>query len=250
MERESLNQRLSQIATRWTLLEQAQAGPSDAAAAALRLLMQRYCGAVYRYLLGALRDEDAAADRFQEFALRFLRGDFRRADPERGRFRDYVKKALINLVNDYHREQKARARPLPPDFPETNPPANGSAETDPLWRDSWREELLAHTWAALAEAQPTLFAVLVLRVQYPDMPSPEMAKNLTTQLGRPFSPGNIRVSLSRAREKFADLLVTEVAHSLEESTPAELLQELRELELLQYCGDALDRYGHRPCLRA
>ena len=80
---QSLDDRLSRISTMWTLVLQAHGGPADAATTAQRLLMQRYCGSVYRYLLGAVRDEDAAMELFQEFALRFARGDFRRADPQR-----------------------------------------------------------------------------------------------------------------------------------------------------------------------
>src|SRR5262245_51287920 len=115
MDPDSLNQHLSHISTLWTLLQQAHAGPADEATTAQRLLMRRYLGAVYRYLLGALRDEGAAEELLQEFAVRFLRGDFRRADPRRGRFRDYVKTALINLVNDYQRAERARLEQLPPD---------------------------------------------------------------------------------------------------------------------------------------
>src|SRR5262245_18556900 len=83
-------QRLSSISTLWSLVEKAHQ-ETIAAAIAQRALLQRYCGAVYRYLLGALLDEAAAEDLFQDFALRFLRGDFRRADPGKGRFRDYLK---------------------------------------------------------------------------------------------------------------------------------------------------------------
>ena len=112
MDPHQLETRLSRISTRWSVVFQAHAGPVDTAQAALRLLMQRYSGAVYRYLLGAVHDPDAAADLAQEFALRFLRGDFRRADPQRGRFRDYLKTALMNLVTDYYRERQARPRQM------------------------------------------------------------------------------------------------------------------------------------------
>src|SRR5262245_49194788 len=125
MDPDSLNQRLSRISTLWTLLQQAHAGPADAATSAQRLLMQRYLGSVYHYLLGALRDEAAAEELLQEFAARFLRGDFRRADPQRGRFRDYVKTALIHLVDDYHRAERARPRPLPSDLAGPAQPAAG-----------------------------------------------------------------------------------------------------------------------------
>ena len=75
---------LSRISTPWTLLGHAHRGAGDRADHARRLLLQRYCGAAYRYLRGALGDEDAALDSLQEFVLRFLRGDFRRADPGSG----------------------------------------------------------------------------------------------------------------------------------------------------------------------
>src|SRR6266545_3004593 len=98
-----LNQRLSRIATLWSVVFEAHSDEKADADLARRRLLMRYHAPVYRYLLGATRDEDAAGDLCQEFAIRFLRGDFQRADPQRGRFRDYVKKALVNLVNDFHR---------------------------------------------------------------------------------------------------------------------------------------------------
>ena len=38
-----------------------------------------------------------------------MRGDFGRADPERGRFRDYVKTTLINLVINQRKKAGAGA---------------------------------------------------------------------------------------------------------------------------------------------
>jgi hypothetical protein len=86
MEPECPRPHLSRISTPWALLRQAHAGSEPAAVTAQRVLLQRYSGAAYRYLRGALHDEDAALDLFQEFVLRFLRGDFRRAQPAAGRF--------------------------------------------------------------------------------------------------------------------------------------------------------------------
>src|SRR4051794_28269956 len=89
--------RLSRIDTPWTIVARAHDGPCDAAASAQRLLIERYRGAAYRYLRASVRDPDAAAELFQEFALRLLRGDFHRARRHRGRFRDYLKSVLVNL---------------------------------------------------------------------------------------------------------------------------------------------------------
>src|SRR5579864_9724565 len=88
---QELHERLSRISTQWTMMFRTHAEGDNAKRAAVERLLERYCGAVYRYVLGAVRDPDVAEELTQEFALRFVRGDYRRADPTRGRFRDYLK---------------------------------------------------------------------------------------------------------------------------------------------------------------
>jgi RNA polymerase sigma-70 factor (ECF subfamily) len=232
---------LSRISTPWTLVRLAHAGAEASAPSAQRLLLQRYCGAAYRYLRGALRDEDTALDLLQEFVLRFLRGDFRRADPRSGRFRDYLKAALIHLVTDYHRQQRAQPRPLPADVAGRAGPPDEGAGGEAAFLRSWREELINRTWEALAEAKPTYHAVLVFHVQNPELPSPAAAERLAARLGTPFTAARVRVTLQRAREKFAELLLDEVAHSLGGCTEAELVEELHALRMLKLCAPALER---------
>jgi RNA polymerase sigma factor (sigma-70 family) len=240
METGELNDRLSQISTQWTMVFQAHGGEVDALVAAQNRLMQRYSGAVYRYLLGAARDPDVAADLAQEFALRFVRGDFRRANPKKGRFRDYVKTALIHLVNDYHRARQAWPKPLAETASPITPPSAGM-DTERSFIQSWREDLLDRTWKTLAEANPTYHAVLLLRVEQPDLPSAQIAEQLSGRLGQEFTADGVRKSLERAHKKFAELLVEEVAASLDRPDAHELEAELRELDLLKYCRSALER---------
>ena len=231
-----LDDRLSRIATRWTAVFRAHGDAPTQAEAARHRLMLQYSGAAYRYLLGAVRDPDVAADLCQEFAVRFLRGDFRRADPGRGRFRDYLKRSLSHLVTDHHRARQAGPAPLAADAP--GPAADSRAEPD--FAAGWRRDVLDQTWKALAADNPTFHATLLLRIENPDMQSPEMAGRLTAQLGRPMTPENVRKILQRAQAKFADLLLDRVAESLDDPT-ADLEAELRELDLLRYCRTALAR---------
>ena len=72
---------LSQIATRWSLLWEANGNDPAHRSAARGELLLRYVAPVYRYLRAVVRDSARAEDLCQEFALRFLRGDFRHADP-------------------------------------------------------------------------------------------------------------------------------------------------------------------------
>jgi RNA polymerase sigma-70 factor (ECF subfamily) len=240
MDSHELSQRLSRISTMWTMVFQAHSEGADAVTAAQQVLMQRYSGAVYRYLLGAVRDPDVAADLSQEFALRFVRGDYRRADPAKGRFRDYLKTALSHLVTDYHRTRQAWPRLLAQAAEPAAPPASAD-DTGVDFLAQWRQGLLDRTWQALGQASADYHAVLLFRIENPDMPSVEIAERLSAQLGRLLTAVWVRKALERAHAKFADLLLDEVAISLERATREGLEQELRELDLLKYCRSALER---------
>ena len=160
MEPADFDQRLSRITTLWTL--HVRAHSPDAAAAARGDLLYRYRAAAYRYMLAAVRDVDAADDLAQEFAVRFLRGDFRHADPGRGRFRDYLRTALRHLVTDHHRAKQREPAPLAVE------PAATPGDADETFHTAWREELLERAWQGLAAEQATGHAVLRLRVEEPD----------------------------------------------------------------------------------
>jgi RNA polymerase sigma-70 factor (ECF subfamily) len=246
MDAQELSNRLTSIKTHWTVMFQAHQDTGDARTAARQLLLLRYYGAVYRYLLGTVRDLAAAEELAQEFAVRFLRGDFHRADPERGRFRDYLKSALRHLVHDYWRKKGTAAAALPTEDAEALPdPAEDLAVLDQPFLDQWREELLARTWEALEEAQrrtgQPYHTLLRWKTEQPEARSVQLAARLGDLLGKSFTETSVRKLLQRAREHFADALLEEVARSLETATPEQLEQELIELQLLDYCRPALGR---------
>ena len=240
---ESLHQRLSQITTLWSVVGQAHQEPGDAVIAAQRQLLERYGGAIRRYLLAAVRDQDGADELFQTFAYRFLHGDLRGANPQRGRFRDFLKGVLFHLAVDYHK--RSRAQPLPADHPALAAEPPSETESDREFLTSWRDELLARAWRALEEferqTEQPYFTVLRFRADHPDIRSPQMAEELSSRLGKTFNSSSMRQSLHRAREKFADLLLEEVIQSLDSPSAESLEQELIDLELLDYCRPALER---------
>ena len=102
MEHPSPIEPLHEIETRWSDVLRAHQDELQAHSARERMVL-RYIGAVRHYIAGLLHDEVAAEELAQEFAVRVLRGDFRGADPDKGRFRDYVKAAAFDLVRDYRR---------------------------------------------------------------------------------------------------------------------------------------------------
>jgi len=228
------DQHLSRMSTCWTLVRQAHGAKGAGASAAQLELLKRYGDVAHRYLLGALRDPEAADELSQEFALRFIRGDFSGLDPAKGRFRDYIKTVLFRLAANHQQEQGRRPRPLPAQV--ALPVVE--ADADAGFLASWRQELLDRAWKSLQGRNTAYFALLRLRLEEPDLPAALLAGRLGRQVGKTFTADSVRKTLQRAREKFADLLLDEVAFSLEDPSRRELERELRELGLLAYCQPA------------
>jgi RNA polymerase sigma-70 factor (ECF subfamily) len=248
MDEPTADRHLSHISTLWSLVYRAHLGRPEDIGAAQQALLERYAGAVRRYLLGALRDPEAADELFQEFSLLFLRGDFRGADPARGRFRNFVKTAVFHLIVDYQRRRRGPAATPAPlrTEPAVEPPSQPDAER--AFVESWRQQLIERTWQGLRELEQATgqphHTVLRFRTDNPVLSSADLAAQLGPQLGKAFTVSGVRQALHRARERFTELLLDEVVQSLENSSPEELEQELIDLRLLTYCQSALARRGH------
>ena len=223
---------LSGISTMWTLLKEAHGGIPAAAEAAKELLLARYGEAVRRYLLCLLRDPHAADDLTQEFAIRILSGSFHGADPAKGRFRNYVKTTLFHLVSTHLKKQ--RAGPISNNELIQAEPEATLADSEKSFDTEWRSELLIRTWAALAEANANYYMVLRARAAHPHIASDELAPALSTQLGKDLTAANLRQTLKRARQMFAELLQDEVARSIKQPTRNTIDRELADLNLLHY----------------
>ena len=207
-------------------------------------LLDRYGDAIRRYLRGALRDEYAADDLFQEFAYRFLHGDLRGVDPRRGRFRDYVKGVLFHLVADYHKKRQRLPRQLAPEHPDPAVECPPDAAQDETFLATWRDDLLKRTWTALLAADRAggqCFHAVLRSAPTTPLRSHEMAEQLSGILGKPLTAAGVRKTLDRARDRFADLLLGEIAQSLADPTPDQLEEELIDLNLLEHCRPALER---------
>src|SRR5262249_13571867 len=138
--------------------------------------------------------------------------------------------------NDHHRDRKPRPGTLA-----VEPAADGSANSAPeqTFLADWRQDLLDQAWESLREDNPAYHAVLLLRIENPDIQSPELAARAGEQLERTMTPENARKALQRAHTKFAALLLDRVADSLHNPTDADLEAELKTLDLLKYCRTAL-----------
>jgi len=245
MDEKSIHNRLSQISTRWTLVAEAHGDAGDADTAALTALLQHYQSAVYRYLLGATGDPDAADGLFQDFALKLVRGDYRRATANRGRFRDFLRTSLINLITNYRRRQNRLQLQSLGDLKDEVGGQLPDLEADFL--NSWRKGLIERAWDGLAAVSKStgspMYAVLRLRTDEPQLGSAALAERLTQELrpSQSFTDTGVRKILQRARELFTDLLLDEVARSINTTSLDALEQEIIDLGFQAYCKRALER---------
>lgn len=219
----------------WTVLRDAHGELSDQATDAQRVLLERYGGAIYRYLLAAVRDPHIADDLTQEFSYRLVKGAFKHVDPGRGQFRMYIKTVLFRMVSE-HRKNRAREPQGQLFESQAIEVANaGQDQTDQQWIESWRDELLARAWESLMANNAVFYAILKLKSENPKMGSAEMSERITAQIMKPMSADNVRQTLRRARDQFAAYLIDEVAGSLDDPSVEAVESELIDLKLLGYC---------------
>ena len=122
--------------------------------------------------------------------------------------------------------------------------ADTTAATDDELTAAWRRSVLQVTLAALDEQQRSqpgnVFGTLLrLRIDHPDDDGEQLTARLAEATGRSFRAEAVRQQLRRARLRFAQLLVEEIARGLSEPTPERIEDELTETGLMEYVRDFL-----------
>jgi DNA-directed RNA polymerase specialized sigma24 family protein len=194
----------------------------------------RYGAAVRAYLQALLPTQDDADEVEQEFLLRVVEKGIPVGDRSDGRYRHYLIATVRNSAFRYLRNLSRRPA-LTGDL--TFVSADSSAELQ--WHRYWRDCVLQCTWQALRDHEArnpgNLFhTVLKAFVEYPEDDSNELAERVSAASGQRLSAEAFRKQLSRARHKFAQLLVAEVSRTIAHATPERVAEELQELDLMKY----------------
>jgi RNA polymerase sigma factor (sigma-70 family) len=225
--------RLDQISTHWSMID-------DPASFTLR-----YAPAIRAYLAALLEDGHEAEDAAQEFLLRVVEHGFGRADPDQGRFRHYLKTAVRNAALNRLRRKR-------PGLLGEAAAGLCDARAEAGWLGDWQRCLLDRAWRALEAHQRQspgnlFYTALRLGAEHPDEDSATLAARAGAAAGRPVRADAFRKQLSRARRMFAEVLLREVAGTLEDPSPARVEEELIEVGLLPYVGPFLpDDWRSRP----
>ncbi len=218
---------LDRITTQWSAVNDPE-----------RFLL-RYAGAIRAYLQSLLKNAANADDVAQEFFLRVVQHGFARAAQDRGRFRDYLKIAVRNAGLTHLRRLQRQPDVLGDALLDSVSVEPAESAEDQEWLADWRRCLLDRVWRALEQhehlASGNQFCtVLRLSVDHPSEDSPALARRASERSGRPLTAEAFRKQLSRARRAFAELLVQEVAQTLDDPTPLATEEELVAVGLMQH----------------
>lgn len=238
MYEEELQSHISQIQTLWSMI------PLDARdREATEMMANRYGRAVKNYLLASLRDSNAADDVYQEFFKKIASGAFGKANQSKGRFRDYLKKAVSRQIVDHYRV-RSRQNVISLNDVEVAPPELDPSESE-SFDESWRAETLCRVFTLLErdDERSDKFDATVLRcrIDNPDLSSEDLAEALSEKLNRKteLTAANARQLVRRARLRFAGLLLLDTAEQIESTDPDRIEEELAALKLLEYVRPAM-----------
>lgn len=229
--------RIDAISTRWSLLRIAHGSHPDTSKAR-QMLVLRYASAVRKYVGAIVRKGDDADELAQEVVLRLMRGDFAGADPTKGRFRDFLKMAVRNMIHNHWAKQGRRQTEVLASDPATN-----DQQREDEWLGAWQKTVLEHALASCREDDQrsggSVYQLLKLRMDHPDTNSDQLAELLSKKMNTSIKADNSRQMLRRARLKLAQALIDEVENGLDVDTPARVLEELAALGLLEHVKDFL-----------
>jgi RNA polymerase sigma-70 factor (ECF subfamily) len=210
--------------------------------------VMRYGTAVERYFRAIIKNVHDAEELSQEFFLFVAKNGFVRVRKEGGRFRDYLRTAARNAALNFL-QRKRRPKATHSDAAMRMASAKPAADPEQEWTAEWRKVLIERAMQGLRQVEGQSSAnlshtVLQMLVDHPLDDTTTLAKLTTAQIGRPVEPAAFRQQVSRARRRLAQLLIDEVAQTLDQPTPANVQEELMEFRLWECINAYLPEDWH------
>ncbi len=226
------------LTTRWSLVCAAGRRDAPGGREALEELCRSYWYPLYAFVRRRGDGPEDARDLVQGFFARFLARNYLAGlDQESGRFRSYLLAALQNHLTNERERARARKRgggvaPVPSELEG----AEGRYAREPadpltperLFARKWARTVLERVLARLAREQEEKGRGQVFARLQPFLVESETGETLASaarELG--LTAGAARVAVHRLRGRYRELLLTEVAQTVDR--PQDVEDELREL---------------------
>jgi RNA polymerase sigma-70 factor (ECF subfamily) len=201
---------------------------------ALEKLCRIYWRPVYAFIRGLGHDPEQAKDLTQSLFAHLLETDFfATADPERGRFRAYLRQTCRHFLGNEWQKRTAQKRggstpPIPLDALSATDEAQFARTADPAaeYDRQWALALLRSAMTRLEEeyqASGEAHLLAALRPHLTARPEPGDYDRLARQLGVP--RGSVPVLVHRLGKRYQELIRAEVAATV--ATRSEVDAELR-----------------------
>ena len=223
--------------THWSVVLSAGRSDSPHAADALEKLCRAYWNPLYAYVRRQGEDEQSAQDLTQGFFERFLEKNYlAQVQREKGKFRCFLLASLKHFLADEWDKARAQKRggavstvaldaQINDEHPQSEPA--DPLSPDRLYDRHWADSLLLQALHALEQemsdaGQARAFDALVdfLRVKMPGPSHAEVAKQLGT------TTGTVRNAVQRLRDRYGELIRTEIAKTLANPTRTAVDEEL------------------------
>lgn len=228
--------------TQWSLIRAAATRSSHAAGIALQELCQTYWFPVYAFIRRRGHTASDAEDLTQSFFVHFLNSAFvKAADPDRGRFRSFLRTSIANFLRMDHRSRTAEKRGgggslLSLDFDQGERQYRGiaadSLSADQLFERRWALTILQNAGDALRKEYADRNHMLLFECLEPHIsgdndriPYAELCQRLS------MSEDALKQARRRLRLRYRELLRSEILNTVESADEIddELSQLLRVL---------------------
>lgn len=227
--------------THWSLVRKAFERGDEFQSRAMEELCSAYWYPLYAFIRRQGHGVEDAEDLTQGFFAKLLTKEtLTKADPEKGRLRNFLLTCLRRYLSDQRDQRFARKRgaavtfSLDMDWAEkrySTEPASGDLTPDRLYQRRWAITLLEFSLAAISDEfvlkdKRELFAAVRPFLGFGNA-SQESYEAVAERLGIP--AGTLKSHVSRIRQRWRDILFEQVAMTLDDPTSDNIKAELAEL---------------------
>ena len=210
--------------TSWTTVVQARAGEESLRQAALERLLTRYRRPMQMEIRSRARCSDGEAEELtHRFIHNCLRRDFLKyIDPQKGRFRSFIKACIVNFLRDVHREKAGQ--PVQISLEQTDeegqqlfdPPAE-TLQPEIAADIHWAHQVVALSLEQLqqecvAARRGALFTTLRPYLHEDKDRDPQGYATAAAALG--IKEGALRTAIHRMRQRLAEIIEQEIKETV------------------------------------